>query len=113
MPEGEEAQAVAFYEELLGIPQVSKPSHLAARGGCWFESDSVRIHLGVEVGFRPAQKAYPALVVQDLPAMRRRLLDAGVSVLDDEPLPGFKRSYAYDPFGNRVELLEPVASSKS
>lgn len=106
MPRGEEAQAVTFYEGLLGIPQVSKPSHLAARGGCWFESNSVRIHVGVEDDFQPARKAHPALLVEDLPTLKRRLLDAGVSVTDDEPLPGFERFYIEDPFGNRIELLE-------
>ena len=109
MPRGEEAQAVAFYEGLLGIPQISKPSHLAARGCCWFESDAVRIHVGVEDDFRPAKKAHPALLVKDLPTLKRRLLDVGVSVNDDEQLAGFERFYADDPFGNRIELLEPSA----
>lgn len=108
MPRGEEAQAVAFYEGLLGIPQVPKPSHLATRGGCWFESESVRIHVGVEDDFKPARKAHPALLVEDLPRLKRRLLDGGVSVTEDETLPGFERFYADDPFGNRVELLEPA-----
>ncbi len=109
MPRGEEAQAVAFYEGLLGIPQVSKPSHVAVRGGCWFESDSVRIHLGVDDDFTPAKKAHPALLVEDLPGLKRRLLDAAVPISDDAPLPGFERFYADDPFGNRLELLEPSA----
>lgn len=108
MPRGEEAQAVAFYQGLLGIPQVAKPSHLAARGGCWFASGSVRIHVGVEVDFKPAKKAHPVLLVEDLATLKRRLLDAGVSVKDEEPLPGFERFYTEDPFGNRVELLEPA-----
>lgn len=109
MPGGGEAQAVAFYEGLLGIPQVEKPSHLSARGGCWFESGSVRIHVGVDDDFTPAKKAHPALLVEDLSALKRRLLDASVAVGDDDALPGFERFYVDDPFGNRVELLEPEA----
>jgi hypothetical protein len=77
--------------ELLGIPQVPKPSHLATRGGCWFESYSVRIHVGVEDDFKPARKAHPALLVEDLPTLKRRLLDGSVSVMEDETLPGFER----------------------
>jgi catechol 2,3-dioxygenase-like lactoylglutathione lyase family enzyme len=107
MPPGREADATAFYEGLLGIPRVEKPSNLEPRGGCWFESDSTRVHLGVEHSFTPSRKAHPALLVKDLEVLRRRLEDSGIVVVDDEPLPGFDRFYAYDPFGNRVELLSP------
>lgn len=108
MPPGREEDATVFYEGLLGIPRVEKPPNLEARGGCWFESDSTRVHLGVEEGFSPARKAHPALLVADLEALRLRLQGAGVVVVNDEPLPGFDRFYAYDPFGNRVELLSPL-----
>jgi catechol 2,3-dioxygenase-like lactoylglutathione lyase family enzyme len=107
MPAGREPDAVAFYEGLLGIPHVPKPPDLAARGGCWFESDAVKVHLGVEVDFRPARKAHPALLVDDLGALVERLAAAGVAWRDDEPLEGYDRVYADDPFGNRLELLEP------
>jgi catechol 2,3-dioxygenase-like lactoylglutathione lyase family enzyme len=107
MPPGEEAAATEFYEGLLGIPRVTKPSHLEVRGGCWFESSNVRIHLGVESDFRPALKAHPAFIVESLDALRSRLSDAGVSIVDDQPLPDFRRFYASDPFGNRIEFLSP------
>ena len=111
MPRGGEAEAQAFYEGLLGLPRVPKPPHLEMRGGCWFESDSgtgaVKIHLGVEDPFNPARKAHPALRVQDLPALVEQLRGVGVAVRDDEPLEGYDRVYVDDPFGNRLELLEP------
>jgi catechol 2,3-dioxygenase-like lactoylglutathione lyase family enzyme len=107
MPAGREDEARAFYEGLLGLAEQPKPPNLAARGGCWFGAEGVQLHLGVEDGFRPARKAHPALLVDDLPALVLRLKDAGVAVVDDEPLPGFDRVYAADPFGNRLELLEP------
>lgn len=106
MPEGGEQQAVAFYQGLLGVPEVQKPAHLESRGGCWFESGAVRIHLGVEADFRPARKAHPALVVEDLTAMRENLEQAGADVVDDQPLPGYARFYVFDPFGNRIEILQ-------
>jgi hypothetical protein len=28
--------------------------------------------------------------------------------VNDEPLEGFNRVYVSDPFGNRIELLEPI-----
>lgn len=106
MPAGKEVVAAEFYEGALGIPQVHKPPHLAVRGGCWFESPCVKIHLGVDPEFRPARKAHPGLLVSDLNALVERLLRAGWSVRDDEPLHGFTRVYVDDPFGNRIELME-------
>jgi len=108
MPEGGEDEARAFYGGLLGVPEQPKPAHLAARGGCWFESPHLKLHLGVEAEFRPARKAHPALLVEDLPELLDALRTAGVEVVDDEPLEGYQRAYVSDPFGNRLELLEPV-----
>src|SRR5262245_9248664 len=99
MPAGGEDAAVAFYEGLLGISQVPKPPHLAVRGGCWFETDRVKVHLGVDGDFRPARKAHAALLVSDLPALVERLRAASVRLVDDEPLDGYDRVYADDPFG--------------
>jgi catechol 2,3-dioxygenase-like lactoylglutathione lyase family enzyme len=108
MPPGREADARAFYTDLLGIPEQPKPRHLAKRGGCWFERGALKIHLGVEKDFVPALKAHPALVVEDLPALVASLKRAGHRVVEDEPLEGYDRVYANDPFGNRLELMEPV-----
>lgn len=107
MPAGEEEMARAFYRDLLGISEKAKPPHLAKRGGCWFEDGPVKIHLGVEADFRPARKAHPALVVDDVRALAQRLKAAGVRVIEDEPLEGWDRVYADDPFGNRIELMTP------
>jgi catechol 2,3-dioxygenase-like lactoylglutathione lyase family enzyme len=107
MPAGGEALARGFYGEILGLPEKEKPPALAARGGAWFERADLKIHLGVEKDFRPARKAHPALLVKDLPALADRLRAAGCPVIDDEPLPGYRRLYTEDPFGNRIELLEP------
>lgn len=112
MPPGEEDAAVSFYQGLLGVPRVPKPPNLAVRGGVWFETENVRIHLGVEVDFRPARKAHPAFVVEELGALVERLSEHGVSAEADEPLEGFVRVYATDPFGNRIELLEPRAGDE-
>jgi catechol 2,3-dioxygenase-like lactoylglutathione lyase family enzyme len=108
MPAGREQEARDFYEGLLGIPEQPKPAHLAARGGCWFESATVKVHLGVDADFRPARKAHPALLVRDLPALVATLRSAAVELVDDEPLEGYDRVYVSDPFGNRLELLEPA-----
>ncbi len=108
MPLGEEAAARHFYAELLGIPEVDKPPHLAKRGGCWFERGSLKVHLGVERDFRPAQKAHTAFTVTDLADLVQWLSDAGFEAVEDEPLAGYDRRYVADPFGNRIELMEPL-----
>lgn len=108
MPADGEPAARAFYHDLLGISEREKPPHLAIRGGCWFEDDHVRIHLGVEAPFHPARKAHPALLVNDLDEIVTRLGEAGFPGEPDEPLPGYHRVYVDDPFGNRIELLEEL-----
>jgi catechol 2,3-dioxygenase-like lactoylglutathione lyase family enzyme len=106
MPEGGEDEARRFYGDLLGFDEVPKPANLAARGGVWFKSGDVRLHLGVEADFRPAGKAHPALLVSDLAALVGRLAAAGHAARADEPLAGCERVYVNDPFGNRLELME-------
>jgi catechol 2,3-dioxygenase-like lactoylglutathione lyase family enzyme len=110
MPPGEEDAARAFYAGVLGLTEVPKPENLAKRGGVWFKGGSLRLHLGVENEFVPAKKAHPALLVRNLPALKGHLTEAGVSVIADEPLEGYDRIYVADPFGNRIELLEPVTT---
>lgn len=111
MPEGGEEAARTFYGQLLGLAEVAKPPLLAARGGCWFEEGSVKVHLGVERDFMPARKAHVAFLVRDLPGLRQRLADAGIEARDHQPLEGYDRTYVADPFGNRVELMEQVRRS--
>ncbi len=110
MPVGGENEARAFYQGALGIPETQKPAHLASRGGCWFESGELKVHLGAEQDFVPARKAHPAFIVDDLPGLIARLAHAGYHVVDDQPLEGYDRIYADDPFGNRIELMEPKMS---
>ena len=109
MPPGREPEARAFYGGLLGVPEAVKPAHLAKRGGCWFERGALKVHLGVEADFRPARKAHPAFIVDDLAGLAASLAKAGHPVQTDEPLVGYTRVYVDDPFGNRIELMEPDA----
>jgi catechol 2,3-dioxygenase-like lactoylglutathione lyase family enzyme len=110
MPTGEENKARAFYTGLLLLREVEKPAALAGRGGCWFESGTLRIHLGVETQFAPARKAHPALQVEGLDDWASRLTEGGAPVLWDSDLPGYRRFYTADPFGNRIEMLEPTSN---
>ncbi|WP_415942719.1 glyoxalase [Streptomyces sp. ARC32] len=107
-PPGAEGRLRAFYAGVLGMTETPKPPALAARGGCWFEAGTVRLHLGVETtGFRPARKAHPGLRVTGIDAYATRLEAHGTSVTWDDDLPGHRRFHCADPVGNRLEFLEP------
>jgi catechol 2,3-dioxygenase-like lactoylglutathione lyase family enzyme len=109
MPAGEEARARAFYAGLLGLQEIAKPAELAGRGGAWFSNGAVTLHLGVEPEFRPARKAHPALLVEGLAAFIARLGAAGCAIQRDVQFAGYERVHVYDPFGNRIELMERTA----
>ncbi len=111
MPAGEEEVARAFYEDVLGLTRRPKPPELAVRGGCWFEQGPVKVHLGVEQDFRPARKAHPALVVDDVDRLGRRLEAAGHAVRRVEDVPGNPQVYVDDPFGNRIELVQHMPAA--
>ncbi len=106
-PGGCEKAARRFYGGLLGLEELEKPEALKPRGGVWFRVGAHQLHVGVEEPFAPATKAHPAFRVADLDAVRERLAGAGVAVRDDDgTIPGMRRFYAADPFGNRLEFLE-------
>ncbi|HEY5019916.1 MAG TPA: VOC family protein [Steroidobacteraceae bacterium] len=108
MPAGGEERARAFYGDVLGLPETPKPAALAQRGGCWFESDRVKIHLGVDKTFHAATKAHPGLLVTGLRAIIERCREKGFEVVDDAPMAGYERIFLSDPFGNRLELMEKL-----
>ena len=106
MPRGEEERARAFYCDVLGLPEKPKPPELAVRGGCWFETPAVKIHLGVEQDFRPSAKAHPGLLVDDLDGMLSRCRASGFHATEAELIETTRRAFVRDPFGNRIELVE-------
>ena len=111
IPVGAEEAARDFYCGVLGLTEIEKPEALAGRGGLWLAAGAFSIHLGIEDGVeRAATRAHLAYAVTGLPAWRSRLSDAGVELLRSVPLPGYERFEFRDPFGNRVELIEPQGS---
>ncbi len=113
MPTGPEAMAQArrFYAGVLELVEVARPPELAARPGLWFAAGAVKVHLGVEDGFRPARKAHPAFVVADLAELLERCRAAGHRVVPAETLDGAARAHVDDPFGNRIEVMATTARS--
>ncbi|MFM7403303.1 MAG: VOC family protein [Erythrobacter sp.] len=107
IPAGGEEQARRFYGGLLGKAEMPKPAVLSA-SGCWFTSGAVNLHIGVDPDFRPATKAHPALLVDDLAALHERLTTAGCVIRDEKQIEGYMRFFTEDPFGNRIELMQRV-----
>ena len=105
IPPGSEEQALGFYRDVLGCEEIAKPATLAGRGGAWFRYGGVELHLGVEEDHRPARKAHPGILVGDLDELDAKLQAAGHPVETDYLLPGYRRIYVSDPFGNRLEFL--------
>ncbi len=108
-PPGCEEQARRFFGGVLGLEEAEKPVALRARGGVWFSLGSgQQLHVGVEQEFAPARKAHPALRVSpgELDAVAQRLAQAGAEVSWGAEIPGLRRFYTRDPWGNRLELIE-------
>jgi catechol 2,3-dioxygenase-like lactoylglutathione lyase family enzyme len=105
MPADGENRARAFYRDVLGFREVEKPAALQPKGGVWFETGNLQVHLGVDNEFIAASKAHVAYLVEDISAIQQRVSHAGYRVVEDDDLPGFGRFYTSDPFGNRVEIL--------
>jgi catechol 2,3-dioxygenase-like lactoylglutathione lyase family enzyme len=105
-PIGSENEARSFFQGVLSLNEVEKPHELKKNGGVWFSNGHVHIHVGIEEPFLPAKKAHPAFEVSDIEALASHISDKGVSIQHDVRLPGAKRFYVSDPFGNRLEFLE-------
>jgi catechol 2,3-dioxygenase-like lactoylglutathione lyase family enzyme len=105
-PVGCEDAARRFFGELLGLDELAKPEPLRSRGGVWFRAGGQQLHVGVEADFAPARKAHPAFSASDYDALQNRLRAAGVEITDDDSIPGLRRCYVADPWGNRIELVE-------
>ena len=106
-PAGCEAAARRFFGEIVGLAEIQKPEPLRARGGAWFALGERQLHVGVEADFEPARKAHVALRLgaADLDVLAARLTSADFPVTWDDSLPGERRFYSEDPWGNRIEFL--------
>ena len=105
-PPDSEAQARAFYGELLGLEELPRPKSLPDPNGCWFRAGTQELHVGMEEPFRPARKAHPSFVVDDLAALLAKLEASGTKATPDHSIAGVQRAFVHDPFGNRLELRQ-------
>ena len=109
IPKGCEAQARAFYCDLLGLREVEKPASLQGRGGFWLQIGDQQVHIGTEDGVeRMATKAHIAYEVYDVQMWRTKLETHQIEIADSIPISGYERFEFRDPFGNRVEFIQPT-----
>ena len=109
IPVGGESRARAFYSGILGFTEVEKPPQMAERKSIWFVAGAVNLHLGIEPDFTPAKRAHPAFVVADLDEILTACDRAGITAKPDTSFSNFRRVHVFDPFGDRLELMEPTA----
>jgi catechol 2,3-dioxygenase-like lactoylglutathione lyase family enzyme len=105
-PKGSEDTARGFFGDILGFEEIEKPEVLKKRGGVWFKYGNTQLHIGIEEPFIPARKAHPAFEVENIELLKTHLITTGVEIIEDNNLPGANRFYVFDPFGNRIEILE-------
>ncbi|HLL15488.1 MAG TPA: VOC family protein [Pyrinomonadaceae bacterium] len=110
IPPEAEGRAREFYGALLGLPEIEKPEPLRARGGLWFEIAGIQLHVGVE-RVQGKSKRHPAFEVENIEAVRSYLEQSGVQTRDEISLAGIKRFSFFDPFDNRIELLEKTTGN--
>jgi len=110
IPVASESRARSFYSGILGFAEIEKPPQMAERKSIWFVAGPVNLHLGIEPDFTPAKRAHPAFVVEGLEAILAACERAGISIQPDTSFNGFRRVHVFDPFGNRLELMERAKS---
>lgn len=110
IPLGGEDLGRQFYRDVLGLEEIPVPAAVAHLAIAWFKVGQWQIHIAVDPEFHPAKKAHPALLVRNLSFLRDRLKAANARIVEADPLPGRLRCHVFDPFGNRIELIENAPS---
>jgi len=105
IPKGKENEARYFYTDIIGLTEIPKPESLIANGGLWYKIADIQLHIGTENEMNNS-KRHPAFEVSNLEDARNYLIGNEVTLKDEIQIPGQKRFSFFDPFGNRIELLQ-------
>ncbi|TDL80122.1 VOC family protein [Peribacillus frigoritolerans] len=105
-PFEEEQKAREFYLNTLGFEEIKKPDSLLKNGGFWCKAGNAELHIGLEKMEQAKSKRHPAFQVEDLEAARALLGKYKIKIQEETEIPGVQRFSFFDPFGNRIELLE-------
>lgn len=113
IPKGKEDEARIFYSEILGLKEIEKPEALKPNGGMWYEIAGIQLHIGAEEIGDLQSKRHPAFEVENLANSIDYLKFKKVIIKEDIPIPNVNRISIFDPFGNRIELLEKINSAST
>jgi catechol 2,3-dioxygenase-like lactoylglutathione lyase family enzyme len=113
IPIASQDRARAFYSGILGFTEIEKPPQMADRKSLWFVAGAVNLHLGIEPDFTPAKRAHPAFVVDGLDQILAACERASITIKPDTSFNNFRRVHVFDPFGNRLELMERTTSNSA
>jgi catechol 2,3-dioxygenase-like lactoylglutathione lyase family enzyme len=106
VPDGVAEKVRQFYGEFLGLAEMPVPLGLQGRGLIWFHVGNLQLHVGVEEGVnRLATRAHLAYEVDDIAALRTRMIEKQIEMIEQPKVTGFDRFHITDPFGNRVEFI--------
>ena len=105
IPRDCENEARKFYTEKMGLVEIFKPISLIPNGGLWYQVADIQLHIGIENEVVKS-KRHPAFEVFNLMESKEYLLNLGIVIKDEIQIPGQLRFSFYDPFGNRIELLQ-------
>ena len=107
-PVGCEDAARSFFTGILDFNERPKFGAPAKRGGVWFEVGRLELHVGVVANFMPAKKAHVAFCLDAVSALEmlgERLEADDYPVVWNDGLPGIRRFFSTDPWGNRLEFM--------
>lgn len=107
IPKNKEAEAKNFYANILGLKQIEKPEVLKHRGGLWFEIADIQLHIGSEENMAKS-KRHPAFEVKNINSVKNYLEKNNVKIEEEIEIPGMDRFSIFDPFDNRIELIELI-----
>ena len=109
-PRAREREARHFYANVLGLRELGRPRALPASGISFALGEATELHVVLaETPFRPPLGDHFAVAVDDLEAVKRRLVDHGIGYNHGPAQGGYDRIFVQDPFGNRIEFLAAAA----
>jgi catechol 2,3-dioxygenase-like lactoylglutathione lyase family enzyme len=114
VPSGLEAEALRFYDNILGLERIKKPDSLVKNGGAWYRTGSLELHVSPEeLGSGNCEsKRHVSFVVADLNEAAAELAGHGIVIVPDrQPISGPVRFYIRDPGGNRIEIAQRLETA--
>ena len=94
--------AIAFYRDVLGL----EPSELFSDHWAEFNVGSATFGIGngEPLGYEPGKSSGASFEVDDIQAMRERLVAQGITVSEVQDFPNCSACFASDPEGNGFAL---------